>query len=297
VQFELLHCRFHFRAIDEIRFPRAQAGNTVRGALGDLLRALPCVPGCAVEHSASIRNCAYERIFKPVRSAALPPGFGDPPRPFVIRTAHLDGLRVLPEDSFFVDVHLFAPDELNWFTDAFRGFNIRGARAELVNVETRRIELPLDSAGVAVAGCTIHFRTPTELKYEGSESAPPEFHVLFKRVRDRVSTLNRLYGRDQIDVDFQQLGLLAERVKMVTSAIQHHSRERTSSRSGQTHPIGGFTGSVEYEGDLATFAPWLRVAEWTGVGRQTTWGKGDIRVEFGTSSVGLHDRDVAEIPI
>jgi hypothetical protein len=284
VQFELLHCRFHFTAIDEIRFPRAQAGNTVRGALGDLLRALPCVPGCEAEHSADIRNCAYERIFKPLRSTELPPGFGDPPRPFVIRTAHLDGLRVTPTESFFIDVHLFAPDELNWFTEAFRRFNVRGARAELVSVDARPIKLSLDSDGDAGNRCTVHFKTPTELKFHGRESAPLEFHVLFKRVRDRVSALNSLYGREQIDVEFQQLGVFAESVRIVSSSIQHHHRERTSSRSGQTHPIGGFTGSVSYEGDFATFAPWLRVAEWTGVGRQTTWGKGEIRVEIDTLS-------------
>jgi hypothetical protein len=44
------------------------------------------------------------------------------------------------------------------------------------------------------------------------------------------------------------------------------------------HPLGGFTGSAEYEGDLAEFLPWLRAARWVGVGRQTVWGKGDVRV-------------------
>ena len=44
------------------------------------------------------------------------------------------------------------------------------------------------------------------------------------------------------------------------------------------HPIGGFTGTAEYVGDLAEFLPWLRAARWVGVGRQTVWGKGDVRV-------------------
>jgi hypothetical protein len=35
---------------------------------------------------------------------------------------------------------------------------------------------------------------------------------------------------------------------------------------------------VEYAGELGEFLPWLRAARWTGVGRQTVWGKGDLRV-------------------
>jgi CRISPR/Cas system endoribonuclease Cas6 (RAMP superfamily) len=45
------------------------------------------------------------------------------------------------------------------------------------------------------------------------------------------------------------------------------------------HSLGGFTGEAEYEGELAEFLPWLRAARWVGVGRQTVWGKGEVRVE------------------
>jgi CRISPR/Cas system endoribonuclease Cas6 (RAMP superfamily) len=53
---------------------------------------------------------------------------------------------------------------------------------------------------------------------------------------------------------------------------------RRSGRTGQVHSIGGFTGEAVYEGALAEFVPWLRAARWVGVGRQTVWGKGDVRV-------------------
>ncbi len=57
------------------------------------------------------------------------------------------------------------------------------------------------------------------------------------------------------------------------------SAERRSGRTGKTHPIGGFIGSADYEGELAEFLPFLEAARWTGVGRQTVWGKGEISVE------------------
>ena len=40
--------------------------------------------------------------------------------------------------------------------------------------------------------------------------------------------------------------------------------------------LGGFVGEAEYEGDLTEFVPYLRAAHWTGVGRQTAWGKGAL---------------------
>jgi CRISPR/Cas system endoribonuclease Cas6 (RAMP superfamily) len=33
-----------------------------------------------------------------------------------------------------------------------------------------------------------------------------------------------------------------------------------------------------YAGELTEFLPWLRAGEYSGVGRQTSWGKGEIRV-------------------
>jgi hypothetical protein len=37
-------------------------------------------------------------------------------------------------------------------------------------------------------------------------------------------------------------------------------------------------GEADYEGELGEFLPILRAAEYTGVGRQTVWGKGSIGV-------------------
>ncbi len=52
--------------------------------------------------------------------------------------------------------------------------------------------------------------------------------------------------------------------------------QRRSSKTGQKHSLGGFTGWVDYEGEYSKFLPWVQAARWTGVGRQTVWGKGSI---------------------
>ena len=102
--------------------------------------------------------------------------------------------------------------------------------------------------------------------------------MLFARLRDRICTLSTLYGLGPLDIDHRGLGDRASQVKTEAMQLVYTSLERRSSRTGQTHPIGGFTGTVEYAGELAEFVPWLEAGVWTGAGRQTVWGNGQIRV-------------------
>jgi CRISPR/Cas system endoribonuclease Cas6 (RAMP superfamily) len=58
------------------------------------------------------------------------------------------------------------------------------------------------------------------------------------------------------------------------------AKHRRSSRTGQSHGIGGFVGWAEYQGELSEFLPILQAAQWTGVGRHCVWGNGELRVEI-----------------
>jgi CRISPR/Cas system endoribonuclease Cas6 (RAMP superfamily) len=124
----------------------------------------------------------------------------------------------------------------------------------------------------------VRFVTPTELKTAGGIATRPEFEVLASRVRDRVSTLSGLYGSGPLDMDFAAFGERACKVEITRCDLRMVNAARRSGRTGQVHSLGGFVGDVEYTGDLAEFLPLLQAAEWTGVGRQTTWGKGTIEV-------------------
>ena len=73
------------------------------------------------------------------------------------------------------------------------------------------------------------------------------------------------------------MGERAREVRLIQQSIQRVDRNRTSRATGATHPIGGFVGEAMYEGDLGEFLPYLEAGFWTGVGRQTVWGKGEIR--------------------
>ena len=124
----------------------------------------------------------------------------------------------------------------------------------------------------------VRFVTPTELKAGHHVADRPEFGILFGRLRDRISTLRALYGVGPLEIDFHAMGERAATVRMTRCELQMHELDRLSSRTGQRHPLGGFVGEAEYEGELAEFLPYLLAGRWTGVGRQTVWGKGETEV-------------------
>ena len=285
-KFEFFRFRFHFRAVDAVHFPVGKSGNVIRGALGRILR-----------DTAS--PAAYARLFEPGNQLGhAPSGFGDWPRPFVLRADALDGRTVPQDGQFWFEVHVFdrRPAVLAYFHEAFAQFGGQGIgpghgrvtleRTEQMDlddhagplVEGAPLALDLASHHETVETVRIRFVSPTELKSAGKVVPRPEFAILFARLRDRLSTLRALYGSGPLEIDFRGMGERAASVRMSSCEVQWEKAERKSGRTGQVHPLGGFTGSAEYQGELTEFVPWLRAAGWVGVGRQTVWGKGDVRV-------------------
>ena len=216
-------------------------------------------------------------IFSP-RAANGPSGFGDRPRPFVLRAAALEGQRFDRGERFTLGVNAFLP--------AFQKFRQTFERVKWPLVEARElapVSLALaaeKAASRGVSGIKVRFLTPTELKDGGEVLREPRFDVLLKRARDRISALCALYQGGAPEADYQALGDSARAVTLTSSHIEDIAVERLSSRTGQTHSIGGFIGEADYEGDLTPFIPWLEAAGWTGVGRLTVWGNGWISTEY-----------------
>jgi CRISPR-associated endoribonuclease Cas6 len=252
VIFRLLACQYQLASRGVLRFPPLMAGNVLRGALGIALR------DAAPED--------YERLFEPRRDGKGPSGLSDSPRPFVIRTAALNGRQVQPGERFCFGLHLF-DTSLDHFTRAF------AAWADVVSVEHREIAVDLSPHADPVSRIRVEFLTPTDLKSAA-------FPLLLARARDRVSTLRSLYGEGPLDIDFRGLGERARSITTSRSELRRLSAQRRSSRTGQRHDIGGLVGFAEYVGDLAEFLPYLEAASWTGIGRHCTWGNGHINTSI-----------------
>jgi hypothetical protein len=292
--------RFEFEAQGPVFFPRGMAGNIFRGAFGQIFRRM-------CDQTA---DSSYARIFEP-QSVGGPSGFADAPRPFVLRPQDLDERSFRRADTFCLDVHLFDLEEklLAYFVQTFLQFAQEGlgpgrVPVELMTVRALTLEripgeivwsqgsyhsaalpapLQIDLRPIhgMIGRLRVEFRTATELKSEGSISRVPEFAVLFGRVRDRISTLASLY-RHPLDFDFKAMGTRLKAVRLIDYQVQWQQVQRRSSRTGQRHSLGGFVGWAEYEEDLREFVPWLQAGYWSGVGRQTVWGKGEIVINVST---------------
>lgn len=268
------------------------ASNTLRGALGYTFRQVACRPECTEAKTCAVREtCPYARIFEPVSNGAGPSGLAHPPRPFVFRAAHLDRMSFERGDAFHFDVHLFHrnPETVDYFERSFARL-LKPGWGPLVRMDQSNVPMTLEKCPYRVERLQVRFVTPMELKAGQQLAERPDFGALISRIRDRLSTLGALYGSGPLEMDFAAFGRRAAAVRMTRCELGYETVSRFSTRTKQTHSLGGFTGMAEYhigdDGDLAEFVPFLTAAQFTGVGRQTTWGKGEIAVYVNTPASG-----------
>ncbi len=218
-----------------MRFGAFEAANLIRGQFGKEL----------FQGHAEL----YRLLFAPPRRETGPSGLADPPRPFVLRTRHLDGRGFAAGEELPFRVHLFDSSLAQYFPVK-----------ELVLVDLGNSEDWLD--------LELRFWTPTELR----GATPGAFGALARRLRDRLSTLARLYQGQEYALDYRDFGAAADAVETVEAALVPQRLARRG------HELRGYTGWARYRGDLGRFVPWLRAGQWAGVGRHTVWGQGEIGI-------------------
>jgi hypothetical protein len=69
------------------------------------------------------------------------------------------------------------------------------------------------------------------------------------RARDRVSARRGHYSEGPLPIDFRAMAERAAAARMTRCDLPHVQGERRSGRTGQVHPLGGFVGVAEYEGN------------------------------------------------
>lgn len=237
-----------------------RAANVVRGRFGMALR--------------NSNRAVYDRLFAPRRIDG-PSGLQDSPRPFALRVRDLEGLMLMPGQRYEIGFNLF--DVQNPPFKSIREALSAGVLAECTGIQgLDLLRLNLDPAPVEVSRLRVRFLAPTAIE----PSDEPEFGVLFARIRDRVSNLRALYGNGPLQIDFRAMGERAKQIRMTRCEVRECAAERLSRNTGLRHAFGGFVGQAEYEGELAEFVPYLEAARWTGVGRYTVWGNGEINWEI-----------------
>ncbi len=202
----------------------------------------------------------YRKCFDP-GWASGPSGYRNAPRPFVLRHRERN-----------LELITFSSESHNTFVHGL----LLACPMEIQTAES----LTLDAAGKEWSGrARLAFISPTALKSGGAIAEKPEFKILLPRLAERISALGRLYQEWPASLDLSELAHAAARVELLGYEWNPVSGERRqSARSGHSHDLRGYTGWAEYAGPLGRLMPLLEIGRYTGVGRNTVWGNGEIRI-------------------
>jgi CRISPR-associated endoribonuclease Cas6 len=139
-----------------------------------------------------------------------------------------------------------------------------------------------DLASFNLSPLTLHlkFLTPTRLKFDGRLSPKLEFHILIRNLIRRISLLSYFHCGEELVLDFRGLIEKAKGVKVQKENLQWCDWERYSNRQGTKMKMGGFVGSVIFEGVIKELIPFLLVGEYIHVGKGTSFGLGKYEIEF-----------------
>lgn len=308
--FRTAHYRFDIEAIDPLSLP-AYKGSTLRGGFGYAFKKMVCIERdwrkctpCQLGNT-----CPYGYIFEtsvPADSQVLR-NLREVPVPFLIEPPLDEKTSYRPGDRLSFDVVLVgrAINYLPYFILAFQELGRAGIgkprgkyvlqRISAVHPWQKTSELIYDGVDVRVGGrdlsvsyddvmehagalpasqLTLHFLTPTRLKYRGKYVRRPEFHVIVRNLLRRISSLSYFHCGQLWETDFHGIIAAAEDVEATDVDVEWVDWERYSGRQQRRINLGGFVGQATYQGDLKPFRPLLALGELVHVGKATVFGHG-----------------------
>ncbi len=131
-----------------------------------------------------------------------------------------------------------------------------------------------------ISGVEIELRTPLRIRRNGQLLTEIHFQTLIRNITNRMIAITERYGGWVDREEAERLVMLAGEVKTVREDLSVLHLERYSNRVKEKMDFSGLMGSLEYEGELTPFVPWLSAAQILHIGRNTTFGMGKIEVQF-----------------
>lgn len=287
-----------FTAVDRIELPY-YSGSTVRGGLGRALRKVACVPLCKSPQTCLLGSlCPYFYAFESQRNDA-PAGLRNYPHPFVLEPVSSSIVEQGSEFSFGFILVGNSIRILPYFIYAFiqmgqMGIGKNHGKFNLISVVSRPsgkvVYQPergvIEFWGDRISPSKIHigrrvrlsFLTPTRLKIGGIYEVAPRFESLVRAGLRRMSLLARGYCDAELRLRFDELIEMSRGVRIVNEMTNMRIIKRFSSRQKAKVPMYGFTGIVEYEGDLPSFGELLDALRWLHIGGATSFGFGKVEI-------------------
>ncbi|MCI0615168.1 CRISPR system precrRNA processing endoribonuclease RAMP protein Cas6 [bacterium] len=319
-QFRAAVYEFRLIPETEIILPRSNKTNVLRGAFGWECRRLVCGSNFENDctECGRMKSCPYAVIFEPTPpyGAQQLRNYQDIPRPYLFRVEPDQRVHYGKADPIIFHLTLVgtAIEYLPYFIVVFRelgtiGIGVNRGKFQIETIEaldvaacnTRTLIYSCednlvrnDTRNFGVAGIekkvnefksfnsvSLRFITPTKLIFQEREIFEPEFHHIFKRQRDRISSLLYFYcgyePNDEVKELYRLLGELSEKVQTDSLSIQRVEQFRITRRK-EHHPLSGFVGEISFSGDLKPFLPFLIAGEALGVGKNTVFGNGWYKI-------------------
>jgi len=136
------------------------------------------------------------------------------------------------------------------------------------------------SAMLAQDTLKMSFLTPTRIVRHGRLSHQPVFRAWFQRLLERIRLISEVYMDEPIWMPFRELLAQADDVRIVQDNTRWHESWSGSRRDGMVKPLGGFVGTVHYEGDLSQLLPFILLGQSLQVGKNTMKGCGWYEITF-----------------
>ncbi|HOX84357.1 MAG TPA: CRISPR system precrRNA processing endoribonuclease RAMP protein Cas6 [bacterium] len=292
-------------------------GSMLRGAFGHALRQTVCAARVATECRTCLLKsaCVYTRIFETLIQGVPPPllrGLPTSPRPFIIDVAEertdfaagetiafritlignaiefypyvIYSLVRMAENGLSSRRHRFSVAQV----DALTAVELDGSetwrqiyRETEQTLATDAAPLFLQNDGKYAGPLSLLFLTPTRLKINNDLVISFTFHQLvFKMIR-RVLEMAYFYQTDApVDWQFQALLQAADEIEILERNLQWVDWHRYSNRQKTDMKLGGFTGKLTIDGNLAPFSHLLRLSRLLHVGKGATFGLGKMEMEI-----------------
>ena len=125
----------------------------------------------------------------------------------------------------------------------------------------------------------VSFLTPLRMKRAGSETWHLPFRALVKNLLTRISNLACSYCDYPEFFHFPDIVYEAGTVRTVRENLIWENWRSPQRKGNGSSKLGGYRGNIVYQGDLAVFWPWLKLAEILHVGKNCSFGLGRVAVE------------------
>ena len=281
-------------------------GSTFRGGFGNAFKKIVCASRERICESCLLKGkCVYSYVFEtpPPPDTSKMKKYPFAPHPFVI-TPPLEETRVYRKGepiSFeltlvgksieYLPYFIFTFDELGRI-----GIGKGRGTYQLTEVKSNGKTIysssdkilkngfpiirtqDLQPSGSSLSVLYLNFLTPTRLKFDGVLTPKLEFHILIRNLLRRISLLSYFHCGEELVLDFKGIIQKSQNIRAVESNLSWLDWERYSNRQETRMKMGGFVGSIIFEGDLEPFLPFILLGEHLHVGKGTSFGLGKYEI-------------------